>query len=410
VKLRANFQVQVLSNLFFRNKGCYIVGKLINGYTEAGFALPVLHNADGKLRIDAALFGEDDLLRLFSFARAYFMVDMEVPSAYVQFLRSMMPRKPRNELYNALGLAKQGKTLFYRDFLHHLQHSSDKFRIAAGIKGMVMLVFDLPSYPYVFKVIKDYFPHQKETTREQVKAKYQLVKQHDRVGRMADTLDYGDVAFPHERFSDALIAELQQFAPSQLEISDRDGDGRTEVILKHVYIERRMIPLNLYLQEAFDAGGADLTDTRPSALRARAQIERAVIDYGYAIKDMVAANIFPGDMLWKNFGITRNSKVVFYDYDEIEYLTDCHFRKVPEPRNEEEEMSGEIWYRVGPHDVFPETFAPFLLGNPLVRDIFMRYHANLLDPSFWQAQKERIAAGYVHDVFPYEKEKRFARN
>ena len=409
-KLLANFQVQVLSSLFFRNKGGYIIGKLINGYTEAGFALPVLHSKEGKLRIDAALFGEDDLLRLFSFARAYFMVDMEIPSAYVQFLRSMMPRKPRNEIYNALGLAKQGKTLFYRDFLHHLQHSSDKFRIAAGIKGMVMLVFDLPSYPYVFKVIKDYFPHQKETTREQVRAKYQLVKQHDRVGRMADTLDYGDVAFPHDRFSDELIAELQQFAPSQLEISDRDGDGRTEVILKHVYIERRMIPLNMYLQEAFDAGGADRSNQSPAALRARHQIERSVIDYGYAIKDMVAANIFPGDMLWKNFGITRNNKVVFYDYDEIEYLTDCNFRKVPEPRNEEEEMSGEIWYAVGPRDVFPETFAPFLLGNPLVRDVFMQYHANLLDPAFWQTQKERIAAGYVHDVYPYEKDKRFARS
>jgi isocitrate dehydrogenase kinase/phosphatase len=409
VKLRANFQVQVLSNLFFRNKGCYIIGKLINGFYEHGFALPVLHGPNGKLRIDAALFGEDDLLRLFSFARAYFMVDMEIPSAYVQFLRSMMPRKPRNELYNALGLAKQGKTLFYRDFLHHLQHSTDKFRIAAGIKGMVMLVFDLPSYPYVFKVIKDHFPHQKDTTRAQVEGKYQLVKQHDRVGRMADTLDYSEVAFPRARFSDELIAELQHFAPSQIEISDRDGDGQTEVIIQHLYIERRMIPLNLYLQEAFDAGGADPADTSPAALRAREQITRAVIDYGYAIKDMVAANIFPGDMLWKNFGITRNSKVVFYDYDEIEYLTDCHFRKVPEPRNEEEEMSSEVWYRVGPHDVFPETFAPFLLGNPLVREIFMQYHANLLDPVFWQTQKERIAAGYVHDVFPYEREKRFAR-
>ena len=419
VKLRANFQVQVLSGLFFRNKGCYIVGKLINGYYEFGFALPVLHTrsqaadasdlgrSDSRLRIDAALFGEDDLLRLFSFARAYFMVDMDIPSAYVQFLRSMMPRKPRNEIYNALGLGKQGKTLFYRDFLHHLQHSTDKFRIAAGIKGMVMLVFDLPSYPYVFKVIKDHFPHQKDTTREQVKGKYQLVKQHDRVGRMADTLEYGEVGFPRERFDDALIAELQQFAPSQLEISDRNGDGEVEVIIKHVYIERRMIPLNLYLQEAFDAGGADSSNTTPAAVRAREQIERAVIDYGYAIKDLVAANIFPGDMLWKNFGITRHSKVVFYDYDEIEYITDCNFRKVPEPRNEEEEMSGEIWYAVGPRDVFPETFAPFLLGNPFVREVFMRNHANLLDAAYWQTQKERIAAGYVHDVFPYEKDKRF---
>ncbi len=400
VKLRANFQIQVLTGLFFRNKGAYVVGKLINGFNEFAFALPILHTKAGdKLLIDAALFGEDDLLILFSFARAYFMVDMEIPSAYVQFLRSMMPRKPRNEIYNALGLAKQGKTLFYRDFLHHQRHSTDKFRIAPGIKGMVMLVFDLPSFPYVFKVIKDYYPPPKDTTREQIKGKYLLVKQHDRVGRMADTLEYSEVAFPRDRFDDELIAEIQKFAPSQLEISDRDGDGRTEVIIKHVYIERRMIPLNIYLQEAFDLG-----IDNP---RAREQIERGVIEYGNAIKDLVAANIFPGDMLWKNFGITRHGKVVFYDYDEIEYITDCNFRKVPTPRNEEEEMSGEVWYTVGPKDVFPETFGPFLLGNPVVREIFMRHHADLLEASFWQAHKDRILAGHVHDVFPYERERRF---
>ena len=406
-KLRANFQIQVLSGLFFRNKGCYIVGKLINGFNEFGFALPVLHNRAGRLEIDAALFGEDDLLMLFSFARAYFMVDMEIPSAYVQYLRSMMPRKPRNEIYNALGLAKQGKTLFYRDFLHHQRHSSDKFRIAPGIKGMVMLVFDLPSFPYVFKVIKDYYPPQKDTTREQIKGKYLLVKQHDRVGRMADTLEYSEVGFPRERFDDALIREIEKFAPSQLEISDRDGDGQVEVIIKHVYIERRMIPLNIYLQEAFDAGGANADDTSPAAERAREQIARGVVEYGNAIKDLVAANIFPGDMLWKNFGITRHGKVVFYDYDEIEYITDCNFRRVPAPRNEEDEMSGEVWYSVGPRDVFPETFAPFLLGNPAVRKVFMQHHADLLDVAFWQGHKERIQSGYVFDVFPYDQDKRF---
>lgn len=406
-KLRANFQIQVLTGLFFRNKGCYVVGKLINGFYEYAFALPVLHNGDGRLVIDAALFGEDDLLMLFSFARAYFMVDMEIPSAYVQFLRSMMPRKPRNEIYNALGLAKQGKTLFYRDFLHHQRHSTDKFRIAPGIKGMVMLVFDLPSFPYVFKVIKDFYPPPKDTSREQIKGKYLLVKQHDRVGRMADTLEYSEVGFPRDRFSDELIAEIQKFAPSQLEISDRDGDGRIEVIIKHVYIERRMIPLNIYLQEAFDAGGADPAATGPTAEKAREQIERGVIEYGNAIKDLVAANIFPGDMLWKNFGITRHGKVVFYDYDEIEYITDCNFRKVPAARNEEDEMSGEVWYTVGPKDVFPETFGPFLLGNPAVRGVFMKHHGDLLDAAFWQSHKERILAGHVHDVFPYEREKRF---
>jgi isocitrate dehydrogenase kinase/phosphatase len=216
------------------------------------------------------------------------------------------------------------------------------------------------------------------------------------VGRMADTLEYSEVAFARERFEDELIEEIRKFAPSQLEISDRDGDGHEEVIIKHLYIERRMIPLNIYLQEAFDA-------------EAHEQVERAVIEYGNAIKDLVAANIFPGDMLWKNFGVTRNGKVVFYDYDEIEYLTDVQFRKVPQAHNDDEEMSGEVWYPVGPKDVFPETFGPFLLGNTEVREVFMQHHADLLDPAFWNAHKERILAGHVHDVFPYEREKRFVR-
>jgi isocitrate dehydrogenase kinase/phosphatase len=393
---RANFQIQALTSLFYRNKGAYAVGKLINGFREVPFALPILHNEAGQLYIDAALIGEEDLLMLFSFARAYFMVDMEIPSAYVQFLRSMMPHKPRAEIYNALGLAKQGKTLFYRDFLYHLRHSTDNFCIAPGIKGMVMLVFHLPSFPFVFKVIKDFYPPQKDTTREQIKGKYLLVKQHDRVGRMADTMEYSKVAFPLERFDEALLAEIQQFAPSQVEFAQLP-DGRTELILQHVYIERRMIPLNIYLQEALDMGNE----------RGQARMERAVIEYGNAIKDLVAANIFPGDMLWKNFGLTRNGKVVFYDYDEIEYITDCNFRRVPPPRNEEDELSGEIWYSVAKNDVFPETFGPFLLGNPKVREVFMKHHADLLDASFWRGHKERIQAGHMLDVFPYELSRRF---
>lgn len=402
VKLRANFQVQVLSGLFYRNKGAYVVGKIINGFTELAFSLPILHDSKGKFYVDAMLFGEEDLQMLFSFARAYFMVDMDVPSAYVQFLRSLMPKKPRAEIYNALGLAKQGKTLFYRDFLYHLNYSTDKFRIAPGIKGMVMLVFDLPSFPYVFKVIRDFFPPQKDTTREQIKSKYMLVKQHDRVGRMADTLEYSDVGFPMDRFEPELIEEIKKFAPSQLEIGDLDGNGEMEIVVKHVYIERRMIPLNIYLQEAFDQ-----LDHPDHAHRASKQLEHAVIEYGNAIKDMVAANIFPGDMLFKNFGVTRGGKVVFYDYDEIEYLTDCNFRKVPTPRNEEDEMSAEVWYSVGPKDVFPETFGPFLLGNKAVREAFMAHHADLLDAAFWQSHKQRIQAGHMLDVFPYDEAQRF---
>jgi isocitrate dehydrogenase kinase/phosphatase len=390
-RLRANFQIQVLSSLFFRNKGAYLVAKIINGFNELPMCLPILHNEEGQLVIDTALFREDELLIVFSFARAYFMVDMEVPSAYVQFLRGLMPRKPRAELYNALGLQKHGKNLFYRDFMAHQRHSSDRFRIAPGIKGMVMLVFDLPSFPYVFKVIKDFYPPQKDTTREQIKGKYLLVKQHDRVGRMADTLEYSNVAFPRARFEEELVKELRHFCPSLIE---EDGEM---LVIRHLYIERRMIPLNIHLQDASQAGDQE-------------QIARAVVEYGNAIKDLVAANIFPGDMLWKNFGVTRHGKVVFYDYDEIEYITDCHFRRVPPPRNEDDEMSGEIWYAVGPKDVFPETFGPFLLGNPAVREVFMRHHGDLLDPAFWQGHQQRIRAGHVHDVFPYDPTRRFAHH
>ncbi len=255
---------------------------------------------------------------LFSYARAYFLVDMPVPSAYVQFLRTLMPRKPRAEIYSAVGLHKQGKNSFYRDLLHHLRHSSDKFRIAPGIKGTVMLVFDLPSFPYVFKLIKDFYPAHKKTTREQIKGKYQLVKRHDRVGRMADTLDYSKVALPLARFEPELIDEMQRFCASMLEITGSSG-AQEIIVIEHAYIERRMIPLNLLLKDATAAGDDEA-------------IERATIEYGNAIKDLVAANIFPGDMLWKNFGMTRQGKVVFYDYDEIEYLSDCNFRHVPPPR------------------------------------------------------------------------------
>jgi len=378
-------QIQVLSSLFFRNKGAYIVGRLINGTRLTPIAVPLLRDERGRVYIDTVILTTDLLATLFSFTRAYFLVDMEAPSAYVDFLHTMLPHKPASELYTMVGLQKQGKTLFYRDFLHHLRHSTDKFVIAPGIKGLVMSVFTLPSYPYVFKMIKDVIPHPKETDREQIKGKYQLVKMHDRVGRMADTWEYSQVALPRARFHPELIRELLQMCPSQLEL-----DAHT-VVLKHVYIERRMTPLNIYLQHATDA-----------------ELDAAIRGYGQAIKDLAAANIFPGDMLYKNFGVTRLGRIVFYDYDEIEYMTDCNFRRIPQAPDEEAEMSDEVWYRVEKGDVFPENWMPFLLGDPRIRAALMKYHADLFTAEFWQARKERIRHGQLEDVFPYPPEKRFA--
>jgi len=379
-----DFQIQVLSNLFFRNKGAYIVGRVYNGTRMTPFAVPILRNERRQLYLDAVLLTGQLLATLFSFTRAYFLVDMEAPSAYVEFLRSLLPHKQASELYTMVGLQKQGKTLFYRDFLHHLRHSSDQFVIAPGIKGLVMTVFTLPSYPYVFKMIKDVIPYPKETDREQIKSKYQLVKMHDRVGRMSDAWEYSQVSLPRARCSPELIQELLNFCRSQIELTE------DAVLIKHTYIERRMTPLNIYITHASDA-----------------EVDHAIFEYGQAIKDLAAANIFPGDMLYKNFGVTRLNRVVFYDYDEIEYMTDSNFRRIPPAPNEEAEMSGEPWYRVEKHDVFPEQWGPFLLGDARIRAAFMKYHADLLTPEFWQARKERIQAGQLEDVFPYPRGMRF---
>jgi isocitrate dehydrogenase kinase/phosphatase len=387
--MEPNHQIQVLSSLFFRNKGAYIVGKRINGNRQYPFIVPILHNRKGELILDTVIFDPILITVLFSFTRAYFMVDMEVPSAYVQFLRGMLPNKPRSEIYTIIGLQKLGKTLFYRDFLHHLRHSSDRFESAPGIRGLVMVVFALPSFPYVFKVIKDSFPPPKEVTKAIVKEKYLLVKNHDRVGRMADTLEYSDVAFPRARFADELLAELKKVAPS---IVEEEGD---QVIIKHLYIERRMVPLNIWLTNAEARGDM-------------AAMEHGVREYGNAIKELVGANIFPGDMLYKNFGVTRHGRVVFYDYDEIEYITDCNFRTIPLPRNEEDEMAAEPWYPIAKNDVFPEQLGTFLLGNVNVKKYFMKHHADLLTADFWQTRKKRIMEGLIDDVFPYPQELRFS--
>jgi isocitrate dehydrogenase kinase/phosphatase len=284
-----------------------------------------------------------------------------------------------------VGLQKAGKNLFYRDFLHHLAHSHDRFIVAPGIRGLVMSVFTLPSYPYVFKVIRDRIAASKDTDAPRVRQKYALVKHHDRAGRMTDILEYSDVAFPRDRFSKALLDELHDVAPSQIE---EDGE---RITIRHLYIERRMTPLNLYIESADDA-----------------QRARAVRDYGDAIRELAAVNIFAGDLLFKNFGMTRYGRVVFYDYDEIEYLVDCRFRRIPAPPPGFDDMSGEVWYPVGPHDVFPEEFATFLLPDAKVREAFVAFHRELLDAPWWQACQQALRESDLAEVLSYPARVRFA--
>jgi isocitrate dehydrogenase kinase/phosphatase len=383
-RLDANHQIQVLSTLFYRDRTAYAVGRVVNGMDILPFAVALKHTADHQLYVDALLTDEIELALLFSSNRSYFLVDMEVPSAYVEFLRAMLPDKTGSELYTMVGLQKHGKALFYRDFLHHLAHSRDRFVAAAGIRGLVMGVFTLPSFPYVFKVIKDKIAASKDTDRAKVQQKYALVKHHDRAGRMTDILEYSDVAFPRDRFAPELLDELREVAGSQIE-----EDGQ-RIIVRHLYIERRMTPLNLFLETADDARRA-----------------HAVREYGAAIRELATVNIFAGDLLFKNFGVTRYGRVVFYDYDEIEYLVDCRFRRIPPPPPGFDDMSSEVWYAVGPHDVFPEEFATFLLPDPRVRSAFLADHRDLLDAPWWQAAQSAVAEGDVAEVLSYADAVRF---
>lgn len=380
-------RVDVLDPVFYRNKGAYLVGRIVGiGSAPIPFVLPILHNERGGVYVDTLIHDPDEVSIIFSFTRSYFMVDAPVPSQIVDFLQGLMPHKKRSELYASIGFRKHSKTEFFRDFVNHLAHSDDQFVVAPGIKGMVMAVFTLPSYDIVFKIIKDRFAPPKEVTREIVEEKYRLVTRHDRVGRMADTQEIKGLHLPRSRFSPELLAELERDVPSQLELAN------DEIIIRHVYTERRMVPLNLYLRDATVQQVHDVMD-----------------EYGNAIKQLAAANIFPGDMLLKNFGVTRHGRVVFYDYDEISHLTECNFRDIPEPRTDEEALSPQPWYTVGPNDIFPEEFRLFFSGNPEARAAFDELHADLYQASFWRNLQERIRAGQVVDVFPYRRVKRFAR-
>lgn len=376
-------QLELLKSVFFRNKASYIVGRLRIGKTVHPFVLPLLNDENG-IYIDSLLLHDVDVSSIFSYHRSYFLVDVDIVSEMVDFLKSIVPTKEIGELYSSIGFEKHGKTVFYRDFLRYLKKSSDKFDIAPGIKGMVMSVFTLPSYHVVFKLIKDKFEPPKKVTEAIVKEMYNLVHRHDRVGRMTDFHTFENLVFDKGRFSKALLEELQTVAPSKIIVKENT------IEILHIYVEKKMIPLNLYLKQV-----------------SIEEAEEAIIEYGNAIKQLAAANIFPGDMLLKNFGVTRLKRVVFYDYDEIGFLTDFNFRIIPEARDEYEEMSSTPWYSVGENDIFPEEFRRFLIGDRQIRALFFKHHPDIFEVKFWKDTQERLRKGEIIDVFPYRQHLRF---
>ena len=372
-------KLEVIKEVFYQMTRAYLVGRIVG----RGWTLPfvvALRNHDSGVVVDAIMLDESTVSVLFSFTRSYFHVDLAHVGEVVKFLKSILPRKPVSELFTVLGRAKQGKTERYRELFRHLQHSDDQFMLAPGEKGLVMVCFTLPSFDVVFKLIRDEFPVQKNILREDVLQKYDLVFKHDRAGRLVDAQEFKLVKFPKARFAPDLLEELLT------ETSNTVRDEGNELIIDHMYIERRMTPLNLYVRTA-----------------TREQAEKAVLDYGQAIRDLAVTNIFPGDLLLKNFGVTRHGRVIFYDYDELCLVTDCRFREIPESRYEEDEMLAETWYYVADNDVFPETFINFLGFDPHLKEVFLSAHREILTADWWRGIQERLREGDLLEVLPYHK-------
>ena len=381
----AESHLQVANELFYRNKAAWLVGKLITPSGTLPFLLPIHQTDDGELFIDTCLTTTAEASIVFGFARSYFMVYAPLPAVLVEWLREILPGKTTAELYMAIGCQKHAKTESYREYLVYLQGCNEQFIEAPGIRGMVMLVFTLPGFDRVFKVIKDKFAPQKEMSAAHVRACYQLVKEHDRVGRMADTQEFENFVLEKRHISPALMELLLQ------EAAEKITDLGEQIVIRHLYIERRMVPLNIWLEQV---EGQQLRD--------------AIEEYGNAIRQLAAANIFPGDMLFKNFGVTRHGRVVFYDYDEICYMTEVNFRDIPPPRYPEDELASEPWYSVSPGDVFPEEFRHWLCADPRIGPLFEEMHADLFRADYWRALQNRIREGHVEDVYAYRRRQRFS--
>jgi isocitrate dehydrogenase kinase/phosphatase len=360
--------IELIEPVFYRGLHAFAVGRLIGDGSITPLVLAFTNSSEG-VQVDAVMLSRADVGSLFGYARSYFHVDLPVVSAAITLLRSFMPRKSIDELYTVLGRAKQGKTERYFALHRHLDKSIDSFVHAPGDRGLVMIVFTLPSHDLVFKVIRDRFGAPKTSSREDVIERYQFVFRHDRAGRLVDAQEFKRLRLPRARFMPDLAEELLNEASESCRI---EGD---DLIVEHCYIERRLRPLNLFLREA-----------EPAAA------ESAIVDYGNALRDLAASNVFPGDLLLKNFGVTSHGRVIFYDYDEICLVSDCVFRDLPQASCEEEETSAEPWFHYGPRDVFPEQWLPFLCIPPALSSVFTEHHADLLTASWWRALSHRETA------------------
>ncbi len=388
------YNVDIVKAVFYRNKEAYIIGRIVANARSIPLIIPLINSEKG-IYADTVLLREVEASIVFSFAYSYFLVDVERYDMLIDFLHFIVPHAQLAELYTSLGYNRHGKTEFYRD-LHRFVHvSKEQFVIAPGLEGAVMIGFTMPSYDFVFKVIKDRpcflrsrIDTLKTITREQVRFRYNFVSHHDRAGRMVDTQEFENLRFRKKRFSAMLLEEFRLAARNNVSISS------DYVVIKHLYVQRKVIPLPMYFE----------SERNPEILR------HVLIDFGYFLKDLAASGVFPSDLFntW-NYGITHWGRVVLFDYDDVLPIEQIKFREKPEPRDELEEIEPEEnWILAREDEFFVDELDRYSgIPEPL-KEVFKSVHGDLYTLKFWKHITEKLNQGEIFDVIPYDRSKRFS--
>jgi isocitrate dehydrogenase kinase/phosphatase len=382
--------LRMLRAVFYRDREAYLVGEL----TSRGRKLPVvlaLRNEEAGIRVDAVLTGKEDMRNiLFISTRSTFHVHTDNYREVLSFLDTLSPERGHPAMCAVLGFTHPARVALNQRLQLHLRETGERFTATPGRVGMAMVVFAPPSFPYVFKVIRDYSSKTGWTGRTRIIDLYRWVHETNRGRLMLDAWLYRNLDFSRGHFDEGVVQELLRSAPHSVRI---EGD---RIIFKHVYAQRRVRPLNTFFDETRD----------------RAQRENVIDAFGSFIKDLAGMGLFVGDCygLPFNTGLTHGLNVALFDFDDLGPLFRYRFRETPQLPTEQDEFlwnteTDGAWFPVGEFDVLVDEWERFLGVPPDLRDYFRRKHGDLFTIGYWVDVQRRLAAGELHYVLPYPPER-----
>ena len=383
--------LQMLEPLFFRDREAYLVGKLRAGSCELPVVFALRHEERG-ITVDAVLAGREDMRNiLFVSTRSTFHVRTDAYREVLAFLDTLAPERGHPAMCAVLGFTHPARVALNQRLRRHLRETGERFTPTPGRVGMAMVVFSPPSFPYVFKVIRDFSSKQAWMGRAHIMEIYRWVHEMNRGRLMLDAWLYRNLHFPREFFDEQVLRELVANAPSSVRL-----DGNT-VVLKHVYAQRRVQPLSTFFDQVRD----------------RASRERAIDALGAFIKDLAGMGFFMSDCygLPCNTGLTHASNVALFDFDDLGPILRQHFRETPPLPNEQDELlwnteTDGAWFSVGENDVLVDEWERYLGVPPDLQNYFREKHGDLFTVDYWDQLQRRILAGKLHFVIPYPPERR----